>query len=135
MACASPQRIFALRSSPGCQDVQQWLSLKFIIASPPPEACPEYYLRTAPATCALTLRLSRTCPPRCIKYPHIAHFRAPAHCLYHKHLYTAPRCNLLSRLSHSHQFTCTLPLSQAPSHSASPQLTFALTSPSHLFTV
>ena len=59
---------------------------------------------------------------------------APAHCLYHKHLHTAPRCNLLSRLNHSHQCTCTLPLSQAPSHSASLQLTFALTSPNHLFT-
>merc|ERR1711989_58631 len=106
-----------------------------IKASPPPQACPEFYPRTAPATCALTLRLSRTCPPRCIKYPHIAHARAPAHCLYHKHLHTAPRCSLLSRLNHSHQCTCTLPLSQAPSHSASLQLTFALTSPNHLFTV
>ena len=74
-------------------------------------------------------------PPRCIKYPHIAHIMAPAHCLYHKHLHPALRCNLLSRLYHSHQCTCTLPLSQAPSHPASLYLTFALTSPSHLFTL
>ena len=114
MACASPLRILALRSSQACQDVQQWLALKFTIASPPPQACAEFYLRIAPATCAFTLRLSRT-------YPHaasstltlltswrlrtafiistftlrlaasyspvyITHINAFAHCLDHKHL-------------------------------------------------
>ena len=59
---------------------------------------------------------------------------APKHCLYYKHLHTAPCCNLLSRLYQSHQSTCKLPLSHAPSHPASLQLTFALTSPKHLFT-
>ena len=57
---------------------------------------------------------------------------ATSHCLYHKHLHTAPRCNLPSRLTHSHQCTCTLPKSNAPSHTASQLLTFALTSSSHL---
>merc|ERR1711989_299807 len=38
-------------------------------------------------------------------------------------------------MGHSRQCTCTLPLSQAPSHSASLLLIFALTSPSHLFTL
>ena len=134
MACASPLRILALRSSQACQVVQQWLPLKLTIASPPSQACAGLYLRIAPATCAFTLRLSRTYPHPASSTPHIAHIRAPAQCLYHKHLHAAPRCNLLSRLNHSRQCTCTLPLSQAPSHSASLQLTFALTSPNHLFT-
>ena len=68
-------------------------------------------------------------------YPHTAHTMAPAHSLNHKHLHTAPRCNLPSRLYHSHQCTCKLPKSQAPSHPASQLLTFALTSPTHLFTL
>ena len=123
MACASPLRIRALRPSRACHVNQQWLALKFTIASPPPQACVEFYLRIAPATCAFTLRLSRT-------YPHaasstltlltswhlrtafiistftlrlaatysrvyITHINAPAHCLNHKHLHT-PLHNLPS---------------------------------------
>ena len=41
---------------------------------------------------------------------------------------------MLPRLYHSHQCTCTLPQSGASTHPAS-LLTFALTSPSHLFTL
>ena len=62
MACASPLRIFALRSLQACQVVQQWLALKFTIASPPQQACAGLYFRIAPATCAFALRLSRTYP-------------------------------------------------------------------------
>ena len=65
MACASSLHILALRPSQACQVAQQWLALKLTIASPPPQACAEFYLRIAPATCAFTLRLSRT-------YPHAA---------------------------------------------------------------
>ena len=65
MAYASSLRILALRSSQACQDVQQQLSKKFVIASPPPLACAEFNLRTVPEACAFTLRLSRT-------YPHAA---------------------------------------------------------------
>ena len=60
---------------------------------------------------------------------------APAHCLYHRHLHIACRCNLLSRIYNPHQCTCALRLSQTPSHPASLLLTFALTSPNHLFTL
>ena len=114
MSCASQLRIFALRSSQACQDVQQYLSLSLTFASPPQRACAKFHLRIAPATCAFTLRLSRT-------YPHAAsstltlltsrrlrtafiistftlrlaasysrvyinHINALAHCLNHKHL-------------------------------------------------
>ena len=135
MACASPLRILALRPSQAYQVVMQWLELKFTFATPPPQACAEFYLRIAPATRVFTLRLSRTYPTRCFMHPHIAHIMAPAHCLYHKHLDTAPRCNLLTHLYQSHQCTCKLPFSKTPSHPASLLLTFALKSPSHLFTL
>ena len=134
MACALPLRILALRSSQACQDVEQLLSLKLTIASPPPQACAETYLRAAPARCAFSLRLTRTYPRAASStftlltswrlrtafiistftlrlaatYSHvyITHINALAHCLG----------------------------SQAPSHPAA-LLTIALTSPSHLFTL
>ena len=116
MACASPMRILALGSSQACHDVQQKLSLKITFASPPQHTCAEFGLPIAPATCAFTLRLSRT-------YPHaasstltlltswrlrtafiistftlrlaatysrvyITHINALAHCLSHMHLHT-----------------------------------------------
>ena len=134
MARASPLRNLALRSPHACQDVQQWLALKLTIASPPPQACAGLYLRIAPATCAFTLRLSRT-------YPHaasstltlltswhlrtafiistftlrlaatysrvyITHINALAHCLNHKHLHTLSLYNLPSH-GH-HQITSSL---------------------------
>ena len=133
MACASPLRVFALRSSPACQDVQQWPALKLTIASPRPQACAEFYLRIAPATCAFKLRHSRT-------YTHAAPSTLTLLTPWHLRTafiistFTLPRCKLLSRLNHSHQCASTLPFSQSPSHFASLQLTFALVSPSHLLT-
>ena len=96
MACASPLRIFALRSSQACQVVQQWLALKLTIASPSPQPCAELYLRIAPATCAFALRLSRTYP------------RAES--------------STLTLLTSGHLRTA---LSYAATHCASMQLTFA----------
>ena len=102
VTCASPLRILTLRSSQDCQDVQQWLALKFSLASPP-HACARLYLRIAPATCAFTLRLSRSYP------------RAEPSTL---SLLTSWRLRAASSL--------------APSHCASLQLTLAHISPTSM---
>ena len=107
MACASPLRILALRSSHACQDVQQWLSLKLTIASPPPQAVLSFIfalrLQHALSHCA-SLELTPTL------------HQVPSHC--------------------SHHGACALPLSQAPLHCASLHLTlaFILLTPMHLHT-
>ena len=125
VACASPLRILALRSSQACQDVRQWLALKFTIASPPTQACAGPYPRIAPATCAFTMRLSRTYPRAArstltlltswhlrtaliistfilrlaATYSRvlITHINALAHCLYHRHTHTLLHYYLPSR--------------------------------------
>ena len=113
--CASLIRFFALRPSLACQVVKHWLSLRFTIAWPPPQACAGLYLRIAPATCAFTLRLPRPHPraesstltlltswhlrtafiistftlrlTATYSFTYITHINALAHCLYYKHLH------------------------------------------------
>ena len=94
-----------------------------------------FYLRNAPATYDFTLRLSRTYPraeSSTITLLTSWHLRTA----FIKSTFTLRLVATNSRVFYQpHQCVCTLPLSQAPSHLASLQLTFALTSPNHLFTL
>ena len=135
MACASPLRIFWLRSSQACQDVEQKLSLKLTIASPPPQACAEFYHRTAPATCAFALRLSRT-------YPHAASSALTLLTSWHLRTafiistFTLRLAATYSRVYITHINALAHCLNhKQPSHPASLLLTFALTTPSRLFSL